>query len=360
MLDWNGNGSRDNFDRHMDYHIMNESSQGYGKSSSSDSIFRGTGLIYWLICAFAIETILMNLILDVEDGGIVSLLLAIPVSKFVISLDRKLGKWDKPSESVSQEDMKPWQYRLMCYLVFLFLYSFVCILLPDSVWFAIHRTVDNYAVVIFLGLIVLSSELLMWFIMRDEKKQRLASTSVVTSTMPKPSDCSVEATNLRGERLAELSECVGQFALKQDIQATDYGKVIRMGRDAFIFRAIPRHGNKHVNQQCVERNALIYWVKGQRTVLGLDELVACELVISGERVEYCMAKSVESMEALVGNRYIPRPYNGFTIFTTDGNSRAITIYAPQELLQDAFNILEYVITPTFRQTPFGVITTHDC
>lgn len=298
MIDWNGNGSRDNFDRYMDYHIVNESTQGRGKSSNSDSIFRGTGLIYWLICAFAIETLLMNLILDIEDGGIVSLLLAIPVSKFAISLDRKLGKWDEPSESVSPEDMKPWQ---------------CC----------------------------------------------SASTSVVTSTMPKSSDCNAKDTDLRGERLVELSGCIEQFAINQDIQATDYGKVIRMGQDAFIFRAIPRYGNKHVNQQCAERNVLIYWVKGQRTVIGLDELAACELFINGERAAYCIAKSVQSMEDLVGNRYIPRPYNGFTMFTTDGNSRAITIYAPQEILKDIYNTVDYAITASFRQSPFGVIITHD-
>ena len=96
MLDWNGNGGRDSFDRQMDYHMVNETSGNHSRKQSDDS---GKRFVYWVITAYTIELILMNLILGIENGGIVSALLAIPLSSVAYSLDNLFGKKDATSIS---------------------------------------------------------------------------------------------------------------------------------------------------------------------------------------------------------------------------------------------------------------------
>ena len=278
MLDWNGNGGRDSFDRQMDYHMVNETSGNHSRKQSDDS---GKRFVYWVITAYTIELILMNLILGIENGGIVSALLAIPLSSVAYSLDNLFGKKDATS-------------------------------------------ISNIA--------------------EQTIAQSLNHPPKVYSTMPKVS--SIPKT------VVEQYDTFTQTSVMQDIQVTDYGKVLYMGQDVFIFRAKPKYSKEPVNINCKERDALIYWSKGQRNVIEFINLAACELFIGGERVKCCIAKSVASNTKLLSNRYIPRPYNGITLFTTDGNSRAITLYADEALLYDLFNAFDYVIADSCRQSPF--------
>jgi len=167
-----------------------------------------------------------------------------------------------------------------------------------------------------------------------------------------PLDIEQESVVSYGASNTTSKEEYERSAKERDITDTDYGKIISIGEDVFIFRSVSRYTDQEVNKKCCENNALVYWLNGQRYSVRFKELTGCELFIDGYKTSECGNIPKSTFFSKTQYKGISVPHNGLILRLEKGMAHSLTIQANAKTLKELYDTIAYIIAPS----PFGKIT----